>query len=303
MVLTYRFEDFEKDESPVAQHFKKYRKEMLYLRNFSERTLVGYTEVFFRWKKYVGEMPTADNLSDFVIGMREAGLNTTTCNISIRAFNAFLSWLKEKGLVGDIRLKKLPEEKKKMRTFGDDDLRKLLAFKPKGRNEQRIFAAICMIADTGLRITECLTVEKDRVDFDNLLITVMGKGKKERVVPMSLELRRVLFRYLTKHRFSKFETKYFFCTVNGNRMSYRNAYRDLEAIFAKVGIDKANIDGFFHSFRRGFARNYLKNGGNQIYLMHAMGHTTLEMTQKYVEVENEDLKQVHQQVSIMSRLR
>jgi len=45
--------------------------------------------------KYVGEMPSEKNLSRFVMEMRTAGLNTTTCNISIRAFNSFLTWMKE----------------------------------------------------------------------------------------------------------------------------------------------------------------------------------------------------------------
>lgn len=306
MDLTYGLEDFKNqktEQEQIETLFETYVKEMRFLRNFSERTLIGYREVFKRWKKYAGGIPTKDKLSTFVIGMREAGLNTTTCNISIRAFNAFLTWLKEREVVTDIRLKKLPEEKKKMRVFRDEDIQAILSFKPKGINENRIYPIICTIIDTGLRITECLTIEKDRVDFNNLFITVMGKGKKERVVPMSIELRKVLFRYLTKHRAPKFQSKFFFCTSTGSRITYRNAYRDLEVVFGKVGIDKANIDGFFHSFRRKFARSYLKNGGNLIYLMHAMGHTTLEMTRHYVEVEDEELKQAHQQLSIMSRMR
>jgi len=71
--------------------WERYKKEMRYLRNFEERTLRGYQEVFNRWIKYVGQMPTEQNLSQFVIGMREAGLNTTTYNISIRSFNSFIS--------------------------------------------------------------------------------------------------------------------------------------------------------------------------------------------------------------------
>lgn len=302
MDLTHRLAEND-EKARIAALFEEYVKEMRYLRNFSERTLIGYRDVFKRWQKYVGQIPTEQNLPQFVIGMREGGLNTTTCNISIRAFNAFLTWLKNKGVVGNIRLHKLPEEKRKLRVFPDEDIRKILTFKPKTKNERRIHAIICTIVDTGLRITECLTIEKDRVDFNNLLITVYGKGKKERIVPMSVELRKILYTYLTKHRFTKFETKYFFCTSNGTRMSYRNAYRDLEHVFNKVGIDKKNIDGFFHSFRRGFARNYVRSGGNLFYLQHAMGHSTLEMTKKYVEIETEELKQAHLHTSIISRLR
>jgi hypothetical protein len=84
--MTYGFNEIEnlaqgQDKEQVKALFEQYKKEMLYLRNFSERTLIGYQEVFKRWMKYVGEMPTEKNLARFVVGMREAGLNTTTCNI------------------------------------------------------------------------------------------------------------------------------------------------------------------------------------------------------------------------------
>ena len=90
-------------ESPefakVKGLFEQCEKEMRYLRNFSEHTLKGCRGVFNRWLKYVKETPTQQNLSGFVIWMREAGLNATTCNISITAINSFLTRLKEKNSV------------------------------------------------------------------------------------------------------------------------------------------------------------------------------------------------------------
>jgi len=167
--------------------WERYKKEMRYLRNFEERTLRGYQEVFNRWIKYVGQMPTEQNLSQFVIGMREAGLNTTTYNISIRSFNSFISWLKENGYCPQtfsngkpFRLTKLPEEKKKLRVFDDEDLAKILSLKPSCKNDRRIYALLCVLIDTGIRINEALNIELARVDFDNLMITITkGKGKKE----------------------------------------------------------------------------------------------------------------------------
>jgi len=287
----------------IESLFEQYVKEMRYLRNFSERTITGYREVFARWQKYAGGIPTESKLTDFVVGMREKGLNTTTCNISIRAFNAFLTWLKEKKIVGDIRLKKLPEEKKKMRVFSDEEVLAILNFKPKCINEQRIYAMACLFIDTGLRFSEAAGIEYKRVSFDTLSITVVGKGSKERLIPMSLELRKVLYRYYTQDRKPKFQSPYFFCTVTGTKISYTNARRDLLAVFKKVGLSTENIDGFFHSFRRGFAKSYMRNGGSISYLQIAMGHTTIAMTQHYVSPDDEDVKRQHLQYSPMSRLK
>src|SRR5262245_23326308 len=174
--MTYGLQENQIAENDkINSLFDQYKKEMLYLRNFSERTLQGYQEVFNRWIKYVGQMPSEQNLSSFVVEMRTHGLNTTTCNISIRAFNAFLSWLKDKGFAHQtcsngkpFRLTKLPEEKKQLRVFDDSDISKILNFKAKNRIEYRIYALVCTLIDTGIRINECLHIEKARVDFDNL---------------------------------------------------------------------------------------------------------------------------------------
>jgi integrase/recombinase XerD len=257
-------------------------------------------------------MPTEKNLSRFVLGMREAGLSITTCNIYIRSINSFLTWLKENGHCPQtfkngkpFKLAKLPEEKKQLRVFDDGDIHKILSFKPSGKNEQRIYALICTLIDTGIRINEALNLEIGRVDFDNLTITVTkGKGKKERIVPMSLDLRKVLHRFVSNWRQCKFDSPFLFCTSNGTTLSHRNATRDFENMLAKVGVSKDSIDHCFHSFRRKFARSYIKNGGNIAYLQHAMGHTTLAMTKHYIgDIPIEDLQMMHAKTSLLGRLK
>src|SRR5262245_23839328 len=228
--MTYGLENLSQTQT-LEKLFEQYKKEMLYLRNFSEKTLKMYQEIFNRWIKYVGQFPAEKNLSQFVIGMRETGLNTTSCNISIRGFNSFLTWLKDNGHCPQtfsngkpFKLAKLPEEKKQLRVFDDADIHKILSFKPKGRNAHRIYALICTLIDTGIRINEALNLEVARVDFDNLTITVTkGKGKKERIVPMSLDLRKILHRYVANYRVSKFDSPFLFCTSNGTTLSHRNA--------------------------------------------------------------------------------
>jgi site-specific recombinase XerD len=69
----------------------------------------------------------------------------------------------------------------------------------------------------------------------------------------------------------------------------------------RLGID--DFEGSFHAFRRKFAKSYVKNGGNLFYLMKALGHTTLTMSKKYVEVETEDLQATHARTSLLNRLK
>ena len=71
----------------------------------------------------------------------------------------------------------------------------MLSYRPKTFEHWRVHALILTILDTGCRITELLTASVTDFDLDNLLLTVYGKGRKERRVPMSFDLRRVLFRW------------------------------------------------------------------------------------------------------------
>jgi len=95
--------------------------------------------------------------------MIEAGLNTATCNISIRGFNSFLTWLKEKSHCPQtftngkpFKLSKLAEDKKTLCVFDDADIHKIHSFKPGLMNEWRIYTLVCTLIDTGIRINEAL---------------------------------------------------------------------------------------------------------------------------------------------------
>jgi len=63
-----------------------------------------------------------------------------------------------------------------------------------------MWASICLLMDTGIRIDEMLKLKMEDVDIDTLILKVKGKGKKERLVPFSSEMRRVLFLFLKKKR-------------------------------------------------------------------------------------------------------
>jgi integrase/recombinase XerD len=170
-VLTYSFEELQ----------KLFLQDRRYILNCTERTMGLYDQIFLKWEKYAGGMPDENKLKQFIIGQREAGMSPVTVNIAIRGFNAFLNWCATAEYLPKMRMQKLKVEKKVMRVFSDQQLQKLLSFKPKDKYEYRIKAIISTLIDTGLRIQECLSIELANVNFDNLLITVSGKGQKQRV--------------------------------------------------------------------------------------------------------------------------
>ncbi len=79
-------------------------------------------------------------------------------------------------------------------TLGSAELTRLIKHKPRGWSERCIHTLVLTLVDTGARIEELLTLSCTDTDLENLFLKLRGKGDKERMVPFSLELRKVLYR-------------------------------------------------------------------------------------------------------------
>jgi len=174
----------------VEELFEKFIRDKRYLKNLSSKTIDSYREFFGRWVGFVGkEMPNVDDNDD-------AGEH--------------------------FKIKQVPGGTRVMRIFRDEDLRRLLDWRPsvKSRNEVRLHVLVYLLVDTGVRIDEALKLRIDGVDLESLLVKVRGKGNKERLVPISIEMRKVLYRYLGKHRHTVSPCVYLFCNSTGTPWSY-----------------------------------------------------------------------------------
>jgi integrase/recombinase XerD len=148
--------------------------------------------------------------------------------------------------------------------------------------------------DTGIRISEALSLTKENIDLDNLALKVYGKGGKHRRVPFSLELRKILWRWL--QRGAANEARLVFETRNGTQMSNRNFLRGFKDLGHKLGIQGVRISP--HTCRHTFACEYLRRGGNLEFLRRILGHSSILTTQKYLRsLGVEDLQAAHEGLS------
>jgi len=223
--------------------------------------------------------------------MRAKGLKETGVNTVLRCANAYLHWKsgsERKCGPGCThpRIAQLKEPRLVMPTFTEQQVKRLITWKPKGKYHRRLHVLILFLLDTGCRISEALGLRTSEVDFDNLLVTLDGKGRKQRVVPISFELRKVLFRFCMDTG-SKPDAL-LFASRTGSLWSRRNILRDVKRLCRNLGITPPGRT--LHAFRHTFAVNYLRRGGSVFHLQKVLGHSTLEMTRRYANLVTADLR-------------
>ncbi len=108
-------------------------------------------------------------------------------------------WLHSEGHLQDrLRIKLLLNPPKPYTTLSDRDIRCLATYRPRGWAQLRTWTLAILLLDTGLRIAEALTLEREGVHLDAMVVRVLGKGQRVRLVPISGEGRKVLFRWLSR---------------------------------------------------------------------------------------------------------
>jgi len=271
------------------QGFQQFTRERQYLHNVSPRTVEWYANSL-RWLP--SETPSQAELNEAVLRMREKGLKATGCNCAIRAINAYLKWCGS-----PLKIRPLKEPSLVLPTFSDAHVKRIVQWKPKGEYPRRLHLLTLFLLDTGCRISEALGLRVRDIDLENLLVTLDGKGRKQRVVPFSFELRKAMFRYCKEAK--RTADNLLFASRTETALSRNNVLRDVKALCKELGF--APPRRTLHATRHTFALNYLRRGGSVFHLQKVLGHSSLEMTRRYANLSTVDIQAVHERVSLLSK--
>lgn len=276
--------------------FSEFIRERHLLSNVSPSTLEWYNHSF-KW--LATDTPSQDDLKAAVLRMREKGLKATGCNSAIRAINTYLHWssvgsdVKCSPACKHPKIAQLKEPQLVLPTFTEQQIRLLVTWKPTGPYQRRLHLLVLFMLDTGCRISEALTLRVAEIDLENLLVTLDGKGRKQRVVPFSFELRKAVVRYCKETATNSL----LFASGTQTKLGRRNVLRDVKALCRRLGFTPPGRT--LHAFRHTFAVFYLRRGGSVFHLQKVLGHSTLEMTRRYANLVTADLQAVHERVSLL----
>ncbi len=175
-----------------------------------------------------------------------------------------------------------------------DEINKLLDIDLKKPIDYRNKAMLEVLYATGMRISELLDLKLSNIDFDEDIVKVMGKGSKERIIPLSDVTIKYLKEYIDEQRSFILKTRqsdYLFVNYNGSRMSRQGFFKILKELAQKCNITKEISP---HIIRHSFATHLLNNGADLRVIQELLGHENITTTEIYSHVSNEKIKEDYQ---------
>lgn len=184
--------------------------------------------------------------------------------------------------------------------FTAEQIQALLDAARRGRHPERDRAILIALLDTGLRVSELCSVTVGAVDQALGAVTILGKGNKPRTVYLGTAARRAIWRYLEAERSAAAPYEPLLLAQGKGAMAAAGVAAMMERLGRGAGISGVRCSP--HTLRHTFAITFLRNGGNVIELQRLLGHESLEMTRRYLELAEVDLSRAHRQASPADRM-
>ena len=230
---------------------------------------------------------------NFIVFLSEKGLTKRSINRKISTLKSFYAFLQRISLIGVSpvegisTLKFYPE---KQIPFSKEEMQELTVILENGEVELLDRLIIEVLYQTGMRRAELCDLLLENVHFYRNEITVIGKGNKQRIVPVSPILMQELKVYNDEHRRPNPDAElYFFVTSKGKKITEKFVYLLVTHYLSAVSSKRKRSP---HILRHSFATHILNNGAEISKVKKMMGHASLSSTQVYTNADIEQLKNI-----------
>lgn len=283
----------------------QYLNYLLVEKGLARKTLDAYSRDMIRFQKFLGQngidhVSEADTslILKHMISLRKAGLSARSRArhlVSIRGFYRFL--VQEQQLKHDpARLVDLPKTSLKLPdVLSVDEVSRLLESPDTGKPlGSRDSAMLELLYAAGLRVSELVNLKLQDINLEAGFVRVLGKGSKERVVPIGLQAQKMVESYLEKSRSILLKNKpssYLFVARAAKPITRQGFWKLLRRYAAQVHLNKKVTP---HSLRHSFATHLLEGGADLRAVQVMLGHVDISTTQIYTHVARQQLKLMHE---------
>jgi site-specific recombinase XerD len=266
-------------------------------KNFSPHTLIAYKKdiscfLLFAHKRKKTQTKDFDKtqIRAYLSYLQTLGLARNTVLRKIAVLRSFTVFLTERGLIktNPFKLLPLPKREKLLPHFlSEKELQKMISAGPASARD---LAMTELLYSSGLRRNELVSLNAGDIDFYGGIVRVMGKGLKERIIPVTDNALEAIKNYLNERKISPQAGEPLFLNKNGRRLSGHGLSLILKKISVKTNAGKKITP---HEIRHSFATHMLNHGCDLRSLQEMLGHKNPSTTQIYTHVSLKQLKKVY----------
>lgn len=290
----------------MEDHLQDFMHYLVVERGLARNTIISYQRDLRRYLQYLKEVETVEHLNDvsrvqivhFLALLKEEGKSAKTLArhiASIRAFHQFL--LRDKAVETDptVYIESPKTEQNLPKVLNLAEVEALLDF-PKKNNHfsLRDKAMLELLYATGIRVSELIGLNIGNVHLTMGFVRCIGKGNKERIIPIGETALTAVQEYLEAGRprlvSKKHRSEALFLNHHGRRLSRQGFWKILKTIAKEAGIQKELTP---HMLRHSFATHLLENGADLRAVQEMLGHADISTTQIYTHVTKTRLKDVY----------
>ena len=279
------------------KNIKFYLEYLKYERRVSDNTVESYGENLKKLTQNINKDILSLTTSDIRMILNNMETSPKTKAHYLSVLNSFYNYMIFNGIIKNnpcsgIKLPKL--EKKLPNYLTIEEIDKLLDIKLIKPIDYRNKAMLEVLFATGTRISELINLTLNQIDYNECIIRVLGKGKKDRIIPIGNTAMEYLKLYINEYRGFILKTKnseYVFINKNGTKISRQGFFKILKKLVKEAGIEK---DVSPHTLRHSFATYLLNNGADLRIIQELLGHENLVTTEIYSHLSNKKIEEDYQ---------
>lgn len=272
-------------------------------RNLREGTLKHYTDVMKQLYKFIPEdtpieKMNANTFKKFIIQMGERPeINSQSLNTYARDLKTLMYFFMRQEYIPKVKLDVPKVDKTPIETYTDSELQILLKkpnLKKCSFTEYKMWVMTNFLLSTGVRQKSLLNIKIRDLDFDSEFINITHtKNRKALIIPMNSDIKKILLEYL-RYRGGEADD-YLFCNIYGKQLAKSTMIHTLLEYNRARGVEKAGT----HRYRHTFAKKWVLMNGNIVTLQKILGHSSLQMTQNYINLLVSDMKKDIEEFNIL----
>ena len=280
----------------MERHIEKFLRYLEIEKNASSHTILNYRLDLENFRDFLKEAQVGDVdylfVRKYLAQLKERNLSARTVGRKLSSLRSFFRFLIKEGYikVNPVDAITSPKQEKTLPKFltEEDVVRLIEAPDRETLKGLRDHAILETLYSTGMRISELVSLTEEAVDFIGATVRVLGKGKKERVVPIGERALRAIMNYLAKR---KVASHFIFLNKNKKPLSARGFRKEMDKYIRLISL-KEHISP--HTLRHSFATHLLNRGADLRSVQELLGHANLSTTQIYTHLTTEKLKSVYE---------